>query len=393
MTKLGEICRITSAKRIFENEYVPTGIPFIRGLEISDGSIGKNDTNYDCYISNERYLELKKSNGVPKFGDILITSVGTIGNLCYVDFNTPFYYKDGNIIQFTDYKEGIDSKYLYYYMMSPYFKKQLDNVLIGAVQKALTMVMLKDIEILLPNLHEQKNIANILTIIDSKISNNNAICSDLEGMAKLLYDYWFVQFDFPDENGRPYKSSGGKMVWNDELKREIPEGWEVSHFKDVIDIGNGRDHKELSNGNIPVYGSGGLIRKVNSSLYTGESVLIPRKGTLNNIMYVNESFWTVDTMFYTKMKRKYIAKYMYYATKIYNFERLNTGTGVPSMTTDIIYKLKVLIPKEKLLKKYDKFVSSLFDAIKQCKAENQQLASLRDFLLPMLMNGQVKLNK
>ncbi len=183
------------------------------------------------------------------------------------------------------------------------------------------------------------------------------------------------------------------MVWNEELKREIPEGWEVGAFKDVLDIGNGKDHKALGDGSVPVYGSGGLMRTVDSFLYKGESVLIPRKGTLNNIMYVNETFWTVDTMFYTKMKYQNVAKYMYYVTKTYDFERLNTGTGVPSMTTDIIYKLKLLIPSEGVLKKFDDTLTPWYLAIQERKAENQQLVSLRDFLLPMLMNGQVKVGK
>ena len=107
-------------------------------------------------------------------------------------------------------------------------------------------------------------------------------------------------------------------------------------------------------------------------------------------MYVNEAFWTVDTMYYTKMKVSNIAKYMYYVTRSYDFERLNTGTGVPSMTSDIIYKLKVLLPPEIVLRKYDECLSSLFYTAKHNKEENRQLASLRDFLLPMLMNGQVK---
>ena len=109
-------------------------------------------------------------------------------------------------------------------------------------------------------------------------------------MAKQLYDYWFVQFDFPDDNGRPYKSSGGKMVWNEKLRREIPEGWDNCTLEYFLTIKNGHDHKHLAEGLYPVYGSGGEMRRVNEYLYSGESVLMPRKGTLNNIMYVDEAF-------------------------------------------------------------------------------------------------------
>ena len=128
------------------------------------------------------------------------------------------------------------------------------------------------------------------------------INDNLEAMAKQLYDYWFVQFDFPDEDGKPYKSSGGAMVWNEKLKREIPQGWDFCFLEDLLTIRNGRDHKHLADGIYPVYGSGGEMRKVSEYLYDGESVLMPRKGSLNNIMYVNEAFWTVDTMFYSEMK-------------------------------------------------------------------------------------------
>ena len=151
-------------------------------------------------------------------------------------------------------------------------------------------------------------------------------------MAKQLYDYWFVQFDFPDENGRPYKSSGGEVVWNEKLKREIPEKWSDNTLEYFLNIKNGRDHKHLLCGSYPVYGSGGEMRRVCEWLYDGESVLMPRKGTLNNIMYVNEAFWTVDTMFYSVMKKEHRAKYIYYSIRDIDFTRWDAGTGVPSMT-------------------------------------------------------------
>ncbi len=136
-------------------------------------------------------------------------------------------------------------------------------------------------------------------------------------MAKQLYDYWFVQFDFPDDNGNPYKTSGDKMVWNEKLKRDIPEKWSDATLSDFLTIKNGRDHKLLEDGPYLVFGSGGLMRSVDKYLYMGESVLMPRKGSLNNIMYVNDAFWTVDTMFYSEMKIERCAKYIFYSIKDY----------------------------------------------------------------------------
>lgn len=387
--KLNEICRITSSKRIFESEYVNLGIPFIRGQEISDGSISNNKSLFSCYISQKRFNELKSSNGVPKIGDILITAVGTIGNLYFVDRKFDFYFKDGNVIRLTDFDSIIYPKYLYYYMKSPLFKRQLEFAMIGAVQKALTMVMLSKIDINIPSYSMQVKIANILENIDNEIKVNNSVNSELESMAKTIYDYWFLQFEFPNEEGKPYKSSGGKMVWNEVLKRQIPQYWNVGTLEDLFYIKNGKNHQELNDGDVPVYGSGGIMRHVNKSLYEGESVLIPRKGTLNNILYVNCHFWTVDTMFYTKMKKNNCAIYSYYVTKQYDFERMNTGTGVPSMTSSIVYKLKSVIPDEITLKKFDEKVQSIYGTIRHNEKENDKLASLRDFLLPLLMNGQV----
>ena len=179
-------------------------------------------------------------------------------------------------------------------------------------------------------------------------------------MAKLLYDYWFVQFDFPNEEGKPYKSSGGEMVWNEKLKREIPEGWDNCTLEYFLTIKNGRDHKHLAEGLYSVYGSGGEIRRVNENLYSGESVLMPRKGTLNNIMYVDEAFWTVDTMFYSEMKISHCAKYIFFTIKDIDFTRWDSGTGVPSMTTSTLYSLSMIKPNKNLLKKFDKAITPIF---------------------------------
>ena len=146
----------------------------------------------------------------------------------------------------------------------------------------------------------------------------------------------------------------------------------------------------MLDGEIPVYGSGGIMRYVNEELYNGESVLIPRKGTLNNIIYITGPFWTVDTMYFTKIKKDNAAIYVYYAVNQYNFEKMNTGTGVPSMTASVIYNLKTVMPKTEILKQFDNKVQSFYSMIRQNEKQNKELASLREFLLPLLMNGQVR---
>ena len=236
----------------------------------------------------------------------------------------------------------------------------------------------------------QQRTIKILSLIDKKIQINNQINQELEAMAKTLYDYWFVQFDFPDQNGKPYKSSGGKMVYNPELKREIPEGWGVEKLSHFLTIKNGKDHKHLQDGKFAVYGSGGIMRTVTDYLYSGESILFPRKGTLNNVMYVNEKFWTVDTMFYSEVNKNNSALYVFYSVKDIDFNKLNTGTGVPSMTSSILYDLSIIVPEENILEKFNTIVKRNYETIKLNNIQNQELTQLRDWLLPMLMNGQVK---
>ena len=179
------------------------------------------------------------------------------------------------------------------------------------------------------------------------------------------------------------------MVWNEALKREVPEGWEILPLGELFIVCSGKDHKHLATGPFPIIGSGGVIRQGSDFLYDRESVLIPRKGTLNNVMYMQTPFWTVDTMFYTKPKRENIMKYIFMAIRDFNFERLNTGTGVPSMTGAIINKITLPIPEKNILEVFDSFIMDVFQKKNMVKHEISVLTQLRDTLLPLLMNGQV----
>lgn len=259
----------------------------------------------------------------------------------------------------------------------------------GTKQRNISPKDIYDIEVYIPELVIQKYIGRILYNLDKKIQINNQINQELEAMAKTLYDYWFVQFDFPDQNGKPYKSSGGKMVYHPELKREIPEGWGMEKLKYFLTIKNGKDHKHLQDGKFAVYGSGGIMRTVADYLYSGESILFPRKGTLDNVMYVNEEFWTVDTMFYSEVNKNNSALYVFYSVKDIDFKKLNTGTGVPSMTSSILYDLNIIVPEKNILEKFNTIVKQNYETIKLNSIQNQELIQLRDWLLPMLMNGQV----
>ena len=406
--KLGELCKLSSSKRIFESEYVKNGIPFIRGQEISDKSILDDNAKFECYISEARYNELKEKYGVPQKGDILMTAVGTIGNLVVLNSDRPFYFKDGNVIRFSDFAEIVDSTYLSFFMKSPYFNKQIEYALIGAVQKALTMVMLTNIEIPLSDIIEQKRIAKVLSNIDRKISINREINRNLEELAKQIYDYWFVQFDFPNEEGMPYKSSGGKMVWNEILKREIPAGWKNGVLSNIayITMGQspeGSSYNEDGIGTIFYQGSTDFgIRFPNVRMYTTKPTRFAKIGDILmsvrapvGAMNIANSDCCIGRGLSAMNSKIGSITHLYYTMDYFRhtFENKNAvGTTFGSITKDELYNLPVVIPSKEVISAFNVKTIYIFNQQLSTSKEIQELTALRDSLLPLLMNGQVTLN-
>lgn len=165
--------------------------------------------------------------------------------------------------------------------------------------------------------------------------------------------------------------------------------WQLGRLSDLITVRYGKDHKKLADGIYPVYGSGGIMRYVEKPLYDKESVLIPRKGTLNNVMYVNNPFWSVDTMFFTEMKLPNVAKFVFHFVKSKDLASLNAGSAVPSMTTDILNAIELPIPDADTFYKFENIVAPLYKAMQQNTQESSKLAELRDSLLPRLMSGEL----
>ena len=165
--------------------------------------------------------------------------------------------------------------------------------------------------------------------------------------------------------------------------------WSHGHLSDLITVKYGKDHKKLADGIYPVYGSGGIMRYVERPLYNKESVLIPRKGTLNNVMYVNQPFWSVDTMFYTEMKLPNVAKFVYHFVKAKDLASMNAGSAVPSMTTDILNAMEVVIPSAPDLEEFESLVAPMYKAMEANHVQSQVLSRMRDTLLPKLMSGEM----
>lgn len=180
-----------------------------------------------------------------------------------------------------------------------------------------------------------------------------------------------------------------QAIYQQYFVAEANPDWPLGHLSDLIDIKYGKDHKKLADGTYPVYGSGGIMRYVERPLYEKESVLIPRKGTLNNVIYVNQPFWSVDTMFYTEMKQDNVAKFVYHYVKSKDLASMNAGSAVPSMTTAILNALELPLPSIEALKHFEVSIAPMYEMMQKNEEESHKLAKLRDALLPKLMSGEI----
>lgn len=299
-------------------------------------------------------------------------------------------------------QDRLNGKYLNAYLHSPTAIKHFSNQAGGSGQRyTLTQDIIASLPIPIVDYEKQKLIGNFFSYIDRRILLNNKIISELESMAKTIYDYWFLQFDFPDENGKPYKSSGGKMVWNEELKREIPEGWSVTTIGDITDcfdslrIPLSSQERALKKGNIPYYGATGIMGYVNEALFDGDYVLMAEDGSIMDDNYrpvlqrVSGSFWVNNHTHILSPKNGYGCKLLMMLLKDVYVPKIKTGSVQAKITQENMNNIVVVdVPDE--LKKKINFILDLIDRkVLFTQVENQELASLRDFLLPMLMNGQV----
>lgn len=293
-------------------------------------------------------------------------------------------------------KPIIIKDYLYYFLLQKSVFEYVDKLSARTGgQTGVDLYSLYKYPINLPDIEDQKKIAKVLSDLDAKIELNNKINTELEAMAKTLYDYWFVQFDFPDANGKPYKSSGGKMVYNEDLKREIPVGWEVKELGAYANIKKGTlitEKTANTNGNVKVVSAGLDFSYFHDiSNYQENTITISASGA--SAGFIN--FWrepifacdcttvrgnsdadTIHILGFLKMRQEYI----------YQQAR---GSAQPHVYPKDIECLKIPVPPKEIIDEFGKFVISGNLKISNNLKENQELATLRDWLLPMLMNGQV----
>lgn len=341
---------------------VPTNLPLLRIADMRDSQ--KNVFVNDAI----------PSKFIAKSDDIIYTRTGQVGLV----FTNQFGVVHNNCFTVTPKDETILCRqYLYYALQNKEFVNAANSKATGAAQPDLPHDAFNTIPIYLPPIKTQQHIADILFTYDKLIQNNRKQIKLLEEAAQRLYKEWFVDLCFPGHE-------------HTKIVDGVPEGWEKKLLADVVEVKYGKDHKSIPDGSIPVYGSGGFIRKCNQILYDGESVLIPRKGSLNNIIYVDEAFWTVDTMFYTKMKLSNIGAFVYFFIKAFDMYSMNIGAAVPSMTTNILNALDIVVPDADILERFQSASKMCFDKIAILHKQTETATQARDRLLPKLMSGEVE---
>lgn len=379
--KLGDYCSISSSKRIFARQYEDSGVPFYRSKEIIERREYK-DISESLFISKELYNSFKEKFGVPVYGDILLTSVGTLGIPYYVKASDKFYFKDGNLTWMKSFVDELDSKYLYYWLSSSFGKASLLQRAIGSSQPALTIDILKKYRILLPSIVVQHRIASILSTYDSLIENNTKRIRLLEKMAENLYKEWFVRFRFPGHE-------------NVKMVNGLPNGWKKGALSDVCEFKRGKNitSSEMKDGTIPVISAGITPSGFHShaNVY-GISVTMSSSGANAGYIAVHYSdIWAADCSYIEEASTPYI----YYVYELLNnirsiINNFQRGAAQPHVYPKDINRIKMIIPSEDIRKKANEKIGVIHRQIDNLQRQNSLLARQRDLLLPRLMSGKLE---
>lgn len=351
-------------------------------------------------------------------GDYVMAMTGaTIGKIGRMNIRKTNVFINQRVCKFIPNEHLCNKDYLYYLLNNECFTRFVTNNIDSKLaQPNIGHPTLYKFEHLFPPIIKQKQIASVLSNIDSKIELNRAINQNLEAMAKQLYDYWFVQFDFPDENGKPYKSSGGNMVWNDALKREIPKGWNTAFVKDIAITYSGGTPKSTNaeyydNGKIAWINSGEL----NSSIITKTTNYITESGLNNSsaklypcnsilVAMYGATAGKVSLLTFEACSNQAVCGvmpiidemlfYVYlYISSLYNhFITLSTGSARDNISQDTIKNILLPLPTNKIAREFNKQIRCLYQMMINNCQEIDILTKQRDELLPLLMNGQVSVN-
>lgn len=421
-SRLGELIEVTRGASL-SGEYYSTKGEYIRL------TCGNFDYHNNCFKENTSkdnlfYTGEFREEFLLEKGDIITPlteqAIGLLGTTARIP-------KSGKYIQSQDIalvkcKAGkIDPTFCYYLISSRLVRNQLSAAAQQTKIRHTSPDKIKDCTVWIPELDDQKAIGRLLASLDEKIQLNKRINDNLEAMAKQLYEYWFVQFDFPNEDGKPYKSSGGAMMWNEKLKREIPQGWSVLSVNDIAasvrGVSYAKDDMVDSNNGVLVLRGNNI--QDNHLIYDSNVAYIPSSFVSENqhirpldiIMTMSSGskehigksamfqFASEDTFgaFLTKFTAKEHCAYLlfnlfnskYFKAKI---KSIACGTGINNLTNQTFDEIYVVMPEDELLLEFDKRQSQIFAEIGLIEKSNIELTKQRDELLPLLMNGQASVN-
>ena len=388
--KLGEVCRFINGRAYSQPELLDSGK--YKVLRVGNIFEGNHWYYSDMELDDDKYCNE---------GDLLYSWACTFGPYIWHGPKTIYHY---HIWKVEPNQSLVDKHFLYYFLNHQ--TKGFMGSTHGSTMIHITKENMENFEVLLPSLSDQKKIASVLSALDDKIALNKKMNQKLEAMAKRLYDYWFVQYDFPDKNGHPYKTTGGKMEYNETLKREIPEGWNDGALSDIANITmgqspDGASYNEDGEGMIFYQGSTDFgMRFPTVRQYTTAPTRFAKKGDI--LMSVRAPVGAVNiantdccigrglSALNSKLGS---LSHLYFLIDVFKktFENKNTvGTTFGSITKDELYALPVVIPDKKVIEQFEKMAKPIFDRQMKLGEESNRLIKLRDKLLPLLMNGQVE---
>lgn len=391
---LSEVCHITSSKRIYQSDYVDEGIPFFRSREIIERFNGR-EISTELFISEQKYQDIDLKFGTPQAGDILLTSVGTLGIPYLVRSGDRFYFKDGNLTWFRCGKE-LAPQYLYYWLLSPQGKAQQNRARIGSSQSAYTISLLKKMEIDLPPAPTQRRIADILSAYDNLVENNNRRMALLEESIHLLYREWFVYLRFPGHE-------------RTEVVDGVPEGWKQSDLGSLVDLIQDRIHPDQVHPSTPYVGlehlprrcialsSWGVAADVTSTKFNfNERDLLFGKirPYFHKIVFAPTSgICSSDTIVMRPKSPEYFSLALAVTSSVtfvdHVWKTSKIGAKMPRANWDVMKVYPILVPPASLHKEFDAVVQFSVTQIQSLLDMNTKLREARDLLLPRLMNGRI----
>lgn len=422
--KLGDILDVKRGASLSGEFYAEQGEQIrltLGNFNYPAGGFKENTSKTNIFFTGE-----VKQEFILKKGDIITPLTEQVSGLLGETARIPEdnkYIQSGDVGLVIPNENLVDNSFVYYLISSPVVKKQLDAAAQQTKIRHTSPEKIKDCEVWLPNIRHQKFTGELLDAINGKNKNNNKIIAELESMAKTIYDYWFLQFEFPNEDGKPYKSSGGRMIWNEELKREIPEKWRIDLLGNLFTSNRGISYnsKTIEGNGVPMinlasfnidgsYKEEGI--KVYSGDYSAEKVVKPfdllmcntqqtaidyKKDIIGKAFLVPDIFdrdivtsHHVTTIQVKKDNMKYFLHRLFNTDYFHKYAAgFTNGTNILGLIFSGVERYKLEIPDNIVLDKFARLMLDIEMKKSKILKENQELISLRDFLLPLLMNGQI----